>query len=139
MPPITASPNTVILLAQPERDDRELYLAYLRQRHFLAVAVSMAADALTLAPQVDLIVTESLLPGSLDGVALVARLKNAQRTRAIPVIMLTSCAWPSERDRAYAAGCDVFLAKPCVPDLFVTEIRRLLARHHRAAPATRAS
>jgi CheY-like chemotaxis protein len=99
----------------------------------------MADDALTLAPQADLIVTDTLLPGSLDGVAFVSRLKSAARTKAIPIIMLTSCAWPSERDRAYAAGCDVFLAKPCVPDLFVSEIRRLLARQHRAAPPTRAS
>ena len=48
------------------------------------------------------------------------------QTKAIPVIVLTACGWRSERDRARAAGCDVFLAKPCLPDLLVREIRRLL-------------
>ena len=120
------APSAVVLLAQPQHDDRNIYAAFLRARRFLPVPVSTAADVLTVAPQVDIVVTETLLPGHLDGLEMVARLKTDKHTRSIPVIVLTACAWRSERDRAHAAGCDVFLAKPCLPDLLVREIRRLL-------------
>ena len=103
-----------------------MYAEFLRARRFLPVVVSAVADVLTVAPKVDIVVTETLLPGHLDGLEMVAWLKTNKRTRAIPVIVLTTCAWRSERDRARAAGCDVFLAKPCLPALLVREIRRLL-------------
>lgn len=62
----------------------------------------------------------------MDGVELVTRLKGDDGTKSIPVIVLTACAWQSDRDRA-AAGCEVFLTKPCLPDVLVREIRRVLA------------
>lgn len=126
MRPTATTPTAVVLLAQPQHDDRDLYAEFLRARRFLPVPVSAGADVLTVAPRVDIVVTETLLPGHLDGLEVVARLKTGKRTKGIPVIVLTACGWRSERDRAHAAGCDVFLAKPCLPDLLVREIRRLL-------------
>jgi CheY-like chemotaxis protein len=111
-----------------------LYAAFLRQRRFLPVPVLTAADMLTVASQVDIIVTDVLLPGPLDALDMVARLKTDDRTKATPVIVLTACAWQSERDRANAAGGDVFLAKPCVPQRLVREIHRLLARSRLPKP-----
>jgi two-component system cell cycle response regulator DivK len=120
-------PPAVILLVQPERDDREMYAEFLGSEGFNPISVSRAADALTIAPRVDLVVTALLLPGPMDGVELVTRLKGDDGTKSIPVIVLTACAWQSDRDRAAAAGCDVFLTKPCLPDVLVREIRRVLA------------
>ena len=115
-----------VLLVQPERDDRDRYAEVLRHQHLWPVPVSEAVDALALASRVDLIVTDLLLPGHLTGVEFVARLKATNRTQRIPVIVLTSCAWPSERECAQAAGCDVFLEAPCLPDLLLSEVRRAL-------------
>jgi DNA-binding response OmpR family regulator len=111
-----------------------MYAEFLRSRHFLPVIVSAVADVLTVAPSVDIVVTETLLPGHLDGLEMVALLKRYKRTKAIPVIVLTACAWRSERDRARSAGCDVFLAKPCLPEMLVREIRRLLKRYDAPKP-----
>jgi hypothetical protein len=37
---------------------------------------------------------------------------------------LSACDWM--RERALNAGCDAFLAKPCLPQVLALEIRRLL-------------
>jgi two-component system cell cycle response regulator DivK len=125
----------VILLVQPERDDREMYADFLRSEGFLPISVSSAADALTIAPRVDVVVTALLLPGPMDGVELVTRLKGDDSTKNIAVIVLTACVWQSDRDRAAAAGCDVFLEKPCLPDVLVRQIRRVLALRHVPKPS----
>src|SRR5579862_4109948 len=112
-----------VLLVQADRDTREMYAEVLGRQGFLAIPVSTAADALTIAPRMDVVVTGLLLPGALDGLELVVRLKTDERTKGTPVIVLTACAWQSDRDRAHAAGCNVFLPKPCLPNRLVSEIR----------------
>jgi two-component system, cell cycle response regulator DivK len=120
-----------VLLVQPERDDREMYCEYLSRRGLSPLPVANATDALMLAAKVDIIVTGILLPGPIDGIELLRRLRDDAATKNTPVIVLTSCAWNSERERAEQGGCDVFLAKPCLPEDLVREVRRLLAARPR--------
>jgi two-component system, cell cycle response regulator DivK len=120
-------PGAVVLLVQAEDDSREMYTEFFRYEGFLPVPVSNARDGLTVARKADVIVTGLLLPGDIDGIEFIARLKRDERTNRIPLIVLTACAWKSDRDRAEEAGCDVFLAKPCLPDLLLREVRLLLA------------
>ena len=117
----------VLLLVQVDVDSREMYAEFLRYHGFLTIPVKTASDALTVAPHADVIVTETLLPGRIDGIEFIARLKRDERTRTIPVIALTVCAWETERERAEEAGCEAFLAKPCLPDALLREVRRVLA------------
>jgi CheY-like chemotaxis protein len=124
MPP---TPTAVVLLVQADADNREMYTEFLRYEGFLPVPVSTARDGLTVAPKVDIIVTGLLLPGDMDGVEFIARLKRDERTKRIPVIVLTACVWKSDRERAEEAGCDVFLPKPCHPDDLLRNVQRLLA------------
>jgi two-component system cell cycle response regulator DivK len=91
------------------------------------MCVQEATDALRLALKADVIVTGILLPGALDGCALIAALKGCPTTRHIPIVVLTVCAWAHEEARARSAGCDVFLSKPCLPRTLLREIRRVLA------------
>lgn len=125
--PRSIAPTATVLLVQPERDDRDMYAEFLRHAGLTPVVVSDARPALSLAPKADIIVTCLLLPGPMDGVALIERLKRDHRTKDTPIIVLTSSAWNTERERAVTAGCDLFLPKPCLPDALLREIRRLLA------------
>jgi CheY-like chemotaxis protein len=120
-------PAPVVLLVQSDADSREMYTEFLRYEGLLPVPVSNARDGLTVARKADVIVTGLLLPGDIDGIEFIARLKRDERTKRIPLIVLTACAWKSDRDRAEQAGCDVFLAKPCLPDHLLREVRLLLA------------
>lgn len=103
-----------------------MYSEFLRDHGFAVIGVSDAWDALTVAPKADVIVTGILLASSMDGVELIARLRHDERTNHTPIIVLTACAWKTERERAAHAGCDVFLSKPCLPSDLLRHVRRLL-------------
>jgi Response regulators consisting of a CheY-like receiver domain and a winged-helix DNA-binding domain len=120
-------PAPVVLLVQADADSREMYTEFFRYERLLPVPVSNARDGLTVARRADIVVTGLLLPGDIDGIEFIARLKRDERTKRIPLIVLTACAWKSDRERAEKAGCDVFLAKPCLPDHLLREVRLLLA------------
>lgn len=133
------STRAVVVLVEPEADCRQMYAKCLSYRGFLPVPVSTASDALLVGHKADVIITGLLLPGAMDGVELIARLRSAERTARVPIVVLTVCAWRTERKRALEAGCDVFLAKPCLPKVLVSIIRRLLShrRVQRRACVTR--
>ena len=118
--------DLVVLLVQADADSREMYTEFLRYHGLLVVPVSTARDGLTVAPRADVIITGLLLPGDMEGIEFIARLKSDERTGRIPIIVLTACAWKTDRERAEDAGCDVFLAKPCLPDHLLREVRLLL-------------
>jgi CheY-like chemotaxis protein len=128
---VTALPSTVqqtlALLVQPEHDDREMYAEFLHHEGLAAVCMSNARQAMTIAPCADVIITGLRLPGEINGVELIARLKSDERTKHIPIVVLTASAWNTDRERAETAGCDVFLSKPCLPHELLRELRRLLA------------
>ena len=125
--PMPTSPKPVVLLVQPSGDDGlEMYEEFLRHQGLAPIAVTNGSDALSAAPQADVVVTGILLTGTIDGIELIARLRAEERTRHIPIVVVTACVWPSERERAERAGCDVFLPKPCLPDELLQEVRRVL-------------
>jgi CheY-like chemotaxis protein len=72
----------------------------------------------------DAVVLDLQLPRT-DGWQLTREIKQDPRTRHITVIVVSACVLPAERDAARAAGCDVFIAKPCDPMEIVNELRRL--------------
>jgi two-component system, cell cycle response regulator DivK len=58
-----------------------------------------------------LILMDLQLPG-MDGLELTRRLKSNPATRNILVLALTAYAMKGDEDKALAAGCDGYLAKP---------------------------
>jgi two-component system cell cycle response regulator DivK len=103
-----------------------MYTEFLQYHGFTVIPVSNTHDALSLAWKADIIITGILLSGPFDGIELVRRLRSPGRANGRPIIVLTACAWQSDRARAQEAGCDVFLSKPCLPDELLREVRRML-------------
>ena len=64
------------------------------------------------------------LPG-LDGYQVLTRLKANERTRHIPVIILSTVDEPYEIERCYALGCNVYITKPVEYEQFAEAIRKL--------------
>ena len=120
--------HDVILVIDADADSRQMYTEFLRYHGFHVVPASSAREALAAAPLADAIVTELLLPSDRDGLALVQQLKNDRRTSAAPLIVVTSRAWNTDRERALAAGCDLYLSKPCLPDDLMHAVQRMMAR-----------
>jgi CheY-like chemotaxis protein len=64
------------------------------------------------------------LPG-LDGYQVLTRLKADERTRHIPVIILTTTDEPYEIERCYTLGCNVYVTKPVEYAQFAEAIHTL--------------
>jgi len=125
-----------VLLVDSTQDDRTMYAEYLRVCGLNPIEIDNTADALSAATKADVVVTGIRVRGPFDGVELVRRLRADNGTHHKPIIVLTACAFEPDRHRALAAGCDRFLAKPCLPDQLVSEIRAVLTRRMpKAKPA----
>ncbi len=78
------------------------------------------------------------LPG-IDGWEATRLLKGDPATRHLPIVALSAHAMATEGDRARAAGCDGFIAKPCLPADLVLHIAAFLKLHARPPARVRRS
>ncbi|MGK3997537.1 ATP-binding response regulator [Sorangium sp. So ce1024] len=109
---IDAAPAARILLADDNADMREYVGRVLRERWTVeAVADGAAALASARANPPDLVLTDVMMP-NLDGFGLLRALRDDERTRAVPVIMLSARAGEESRVEGLEAGADDYLAKP---------------------------
>lgn len=132
MPMTPTGTERIVLLVQRDEDCREMYAEFLRHSGFVVLAVGNGYEALPLVADADVVVTGILMTG-VDGIELIRRIRH-DYGRNTPIVVLTACAFLADRQRADAAGCDVFLPMPCSPDALLYEIRRLVAL--RARPKT---
>jgi light-regulated signal transduction histidine kinase (bacteriophytochrome) len=103
------------------------------QYRVTAVADGQEALAAALEEPPDLVLTDVMMPG-LDGFGLLRALRADDRTRGVPVIVLSARAGEEAAVEGLQAGADVYLAKPF-------SARELLARvrtHLELARARRA-
>ncbi len=117
----------LILIVEDFDDAREMYRDYLT---FAGLRVETASDgqealqkARALEP--DLILMDLALPG-LDGWEATRILKADPETRHLLVVALSAHALAAEGDRARAAGCDGFIAKPCLPPDLLSQVQGFL-------------
>src|SRR4030042_5762230 len=61
----------------------------------------------------------------LDGYQVLERLKVDERTKRIPVIILTTTDDPREVKRCYELGCNVYITKPVDAEQFAEAMRKL--------------
>jgi len=75
---------------------------------------------------VDLILLDVMMP-AMDGFEVCRRLKADERTRPIPIVMLTVLATNSDIRKALDLGAVAYLIKPFDPDVLDKEIKNVLA------------
>ncbi|MCP3103995.1 ATP-binding protein [Myxococcus sp. K15C18031901] len=101
-----------ILLVDDNADMRE-YVARLLSGAWRVEAVADGLDALEAARArpPDLVVTDVMMP-RMDGFALLRELRADERTRRVPVMMLSARAGEEARIEGLRAGADDYLVKP---------------------------
>jgi CheY-like chemotaxis protein len=115
--------NPHILIVDDFADSREMYGYLLSEQGFQVASAADGQEGLDKAAQIrpDVILMDLSLP-DMDGWEVIRRLKDAEKTKHIPVILLTAYDLPPTP----MAGCAGVLIKPCRPDKMIAEIRRLL-------------
>ena len=115
-----------VLIADDDRDTREMYGIYLERAGVEVIIVEDGQGAINeaRAHHPDVIVLDLAMPG-MDGFSAMRRLKASPETADIPVVALTGVM--TAREAARDAGCDGYLAKPCLPDMLLWEVRALFA------------
>lgn len=126
----------LILVVDDYADAREMYSEYLEYSGFRTAQAKNGVEALerAFALSPDVILMDLSLP-VMDGWEATRRLKKDTRTQDIPVVALTGHALEGHSESAREAGCDAFLAKPCLPDDLVEHVKKILAGKRRSSAA----
>ena len=105
-------PRARILLADDNNDMREYLRRLLATKYEVeAVADGESAFEATRREKFDLILSDVMMP-KLDGFGLLKALRADEKTRTIPVILLSARAGEESRVEGMGAGADDYLIKP---------------------------
>lgn len=121
--------SATVLVVEDEPAIQELISYNLQQAGHLALRADNAEQALSLVKEAlpDVVLVDWMLPGA-SGIDLARRLRSEERTRGIPIIMLT--ARSDERDKVVGleTGADDYVTKPFSPRELLARIKAVLRR-----------
>jgi CheY-like chemotaxis protein len=127
---MTTRTQPLVLVVEDYQDAREMYAAYLQFSGYTVAEAGNGVEAIEKTRELlpDIVLMDLALP-RMDGWEATRRLKADPATKHIPVVALTGHALAGHAEGAREAGCDAFVTKPCLPDVLVAEIQRVLERH----------
>jgi CheY-like chemotaxis protein len=119
-----------ILVVEDNLDNRRILVYRLKRiGDFEIIEANNGQEALDIVqtpPAPDLIFMDLKMP-VMDGWEATRRIRALDVGRSIPIIALTAQAMAGDEQKALAAGCDDYLAKPIVdPNIVKVKIERLL-------------
>ena len=123
-----------ILVVEDEPAIRDLLSVNLRHGGYKPLQASDASDARRQIDEElpDLILLDWMLPDQ-SGTEFARRLRSDERTRGLPIIMLTARSEEGDRLTGFDAGVDDYICKPFSPRELLARIKALLRR---SAPDT---
>jgi PAS domain S-box-containing protein len=111
--PLSADGQRPLILLADDNADMRAYIRSLLSDSWDVVAVSNGEEALAAAADrpPDLVLSDVMMP-KLDGFGLIARLRQDERTRNVPVLLLSARAGEESRVEGLRAGAADYLVKP---------------------------
>ena len=121
-----------ILAVDDEKDILELLTVNLTREGFRVDTAASGEKALEKADseRPDLILLDLMLPG-IDGLEVTRRLKRNDRTRRVPIFMLTAKGEEADVVTGLELGADDYMAKPFSPRILIARIKAVLRRCQR--------
>src|SRR3989440_3378007 len=118
-----------ILVVEDEPAIQELIAVNLQHAGHHVIRTRDAEGALGIVRNAlpDLLLIDWMLPG-MSGLSLARALRQQERTREIPIIMLTARSAENDKIAGLEAGADDYLAKPFSPRELLARIKAVLRR-----------
>lgn len=116
-----------ILIVDDEPDIIRLVKFILEKRGFEVFVASDGKVAISSAFKIlpDLIVLDVLMP-NFNGYEVCEKLKKDERTKNIPVVMLSAKSQESEKKQGFAAGAADYISKPFNTEDFVSRVTSII-------------
>ena len=119
--------NKCILVVEDHADNRRIVRDLFTSAGYEIIEAVTGEEGVTMAEtkHPDLILMDIQLPG-LDGYETTRRIKANPELGHIPIIAVTSYALSGDDVKAFAAGCDAYIAKPFSPRVLLAKVREYL-------------
>ena len=131
--------ETTVLVVEDEMAIRNLLRLALQSAGFQVVEVANAEAAWqTLrtssdeSSTIDCMLLDWMLPG-MDGLALLKRIRQHDKFRRLPVMMLTAKGAEQDQVEGFEVGADDYVVKPFSPKALVARLKALLRRTQKMA------
>ena len=123
----------VVLVADDEPVIRRLYTRVLSTSGYEVVEAGDGEEAMALlaTTEVALVLLDTTMP-RLDGLAVIRRLRAAEATARLPIVLVTGAGAEADRIQGLDLGADDYLIKPFA----ITELVACVRRHARVPPRT---
>ena len=121
--------NQSIRIIEDEEDIRELVKYNLQRESFIVLEADSGEKGLQMVERTppDLILLDLMLPGK-DGLEICRTLKREERTRDIPVVMMTARGEESDIVTGLELGAEDYIVKPFSPKVLTARAKAVLRR-----------
>jgi DNA-binding response OmpR family regulator len=122
---------TTILIAEDERDIRDLIAFTLKYNGYEVLTASNGEEAfqLTLSEKPDLVLLDVRMP-RMDGYEVCRRIKDNPDVRNLPVVFISAKGQEREVQEGLAAGAIDYILKPFSPDELIRRLKNALSQSH---------
>jgi CheY-like chemotaxis protein len=126
---VTDDSNRVVLVVEDNPTNLMLIRAVLQRAGFQVEGAASAEEAARWldANRPLVVLMDVQLPGQ-DGLSLTRELRQQPRTVTLPIIALTAHAMVEDRERALAAGCNGYIAKPINTRTLAAEVQEIVEK-----------
>ena len=121
-----------ILIADDEKDVRNMVRFVFERRGFEVVEATDGIEAVTIARQElpDVILLDAMMP-AMNGYQASRRLKETEMTKEIPIVFLSAKGQTYEVAEGLGAGAVAYIIKPFSPKELVAQVEEILQKHQR--------
>lgn len=121
--------SATILIVEDQEDNRKILRDLLTSQGYQVIEAIDGQTGIQLARdhRPDLILMDIQLPG-IDGYEATRQIKADENLRDTPLIVVTSYALSGDSQKAFAAGCDAYIAKPFSPRQMLSTVQEFLAK-----------
>jgi two-component system chemotaxis response regulator CheY len=116
-----------ILIVDDSAFVRSYHSYILEQAHFVAITAVDGSDGLEklYTHPCDLVLTDINM-SNMDGYEFIRRVRADGKYRSLPIVIVSTESEGRDKKKGFEAGADLYIVKPCTPEMMVENIRLIL-------------